>query len=49
MEILAPDPGRTAVAGFEHDRGAARTAAFQVDVPAAANIDEAGEITPRGR
>jgi len=45
-EVLAPEPGGTAVAGFEHDRRAARTAAIQVDAPTA-NVDQASKVTLR--
>jgi len=45
VEVLAPDPGGAAVAGFKHDHRTARAPALQVQTAASPNVDEAREVT----
>jgi hypothetical protein len=48
VEVFAPDPCRTAVTGFKHDRGTARTPALKVQLATVVDVDEAGEVILRG-
>ena len=45
VEVLAPDPGRAAVASFKDDRRTARAAALYVQPAATPNVNEAREVT----